>query len=109
MYVHVGIIPSLPGQLDDSCSIVSHEEQRFVRFGSTTALIALKRDFRSILRADVRGARWHVANAPISEVGRLLFDHLVRTCKQCWRYVYIKHLCGIDIDDELEFRRLLNW
>jgi hypothetical protein len=46
-----------------------------IPLGSTTALTALKRDFRSVQGADIPGARWYFSNVPTAAlVGRRLAD-----------------------------------
>ena len=46
--------------------------------------------------------RWRAFSAPG------LFDHLIGQREQLRRHVEAKRLCGFEIDDELEFRGLLN-
>jgi hypothetical protein len=38
-----------------------------------------------------------------------LFDHLVGAGADCWWNFEPKCLCGLEIDDEIELRRLHDW
>jgi hypothetical protein len=68
-------------------------------------------------------ARWHrLPDLPFSwalssggcqsvlpqKTGRLL-DHLVGDGEQRWRHVEAERICGLQVDDQLEFSRLLDW
>src|SRR4051794_23073350 len=42
-----------------------------------------------------------------SKIG-LLFDEPVGAGKQCWRHPETERPCGLEVDEEIEFRRLLD-
>ena len=38
-----------------------------------------------------------------------LVDQLVRAVEQLWRHLEAERFCGLEVDDQLVFCRLLNW
>src|ERR1700730_1328857 len=56
---------------------------------------------------DMRRVRQHVRSVPNSEVAAS-FNHLVGSGEQCRRHGEAKCLRGLEIDDQFEFRRLLD-
>src|SRR5437867_3135307 len=46
---------------------------------------------------------------PVRKWGVLLFDHLVGTAKQRERKGKTERLGGLEVDDQLDFRGLLDW
>ena len=62
--------------------------------------------------ADKRGCNWIVRFVPLAtdapQQTASLFDHLVGEHEQLRWHIEAKHLGGLEIDHELELRRLLN-